>query len=260
MIANARMYSVSPPATAAWRSLLGWVVQRAGLGEQFNVIDYPPPAPLPELWDRSDVGCVFMCGLPFAQREPQAIALAAPVPSNPAGENLPRYRSDLIVSADSPFQRIEDSFGSRLAYTEWHSQSGHHAVAHFLKAYQRPERLHLYAQTIGPLTTPRRVLSAILEGQADVGPLDSYAHDLLRLHEPELLSQVRTLASTEFTPMPLLVAAPHTEASVVSALRAALLAVEAEPSLADVRQALALTRFALVQARAYEVLAQRAAA
>ena len=38
----------------------------------------------------------------------------------------------------------------------------------------------LFEATVGPLVTPRRVVEAIVSGEADAGPLDSYFHDLLR--------------------------------------------------------------------------------
>lgn len=252
MIANARMYSVSPAVATAWKDLLRWVVARAGV--DWEVIDHAAPAPLGELWDRSDLGCVFMCGLPFTQRKPQPRLIAAPVPSPARYLNKPIYFTDLIVRADAPFERLEDTFGKRLAYTVEDSQSGYHAVRNHLLAYRTPERPRLYARTVGPLVTPRRVLEAIIAGDADVGPLDSYAHDLLRKHEPALANQVRTIATTRATPIPLLVAAAGTDDAVIERVRAALLAVKDAPELAATRDALLLAGFAVPQPGDYDVL------
>lgn len=251
MIANARMYSLTPAAAQAWRELLGWVLARAGLAPPWHVIDHPAPAPLPTLWDRPDAGCVFMCGLPFATRRPQAIPLAAPVPSPARYAGLPRYATDLVVRADAPWQTLEDTVDARLGFTETHSQSGCQAVAWHLRGW--PDR----HRRIGPLVTPRRVVQALIDREIDVGPLDSYAHDLLRHHEPALAAQLRTLATTAFTPMPLLVAARQTEPQAVQALRSALLGVADEPSLRPQREALLLTGFRWVAAEDYAVLAQR---
>ena len=55
MIVNARMYSVTPHAKAAWRKLLGWILGRSGLSLQ--IVDHDPPAALSDLWQRSDLGC-----------------------------------------------------------------------------------------------------------------------------------------------------------------------------------------------------------
>ena len=76
-IANARMYSVAPPAKAAWNELLAWVLQRAGL--DWDVIDHA--GTLDALWSRNDLGCVMMCGLPLSMRRPQPRVIAAPIPA-----------------------------------------------------------------------------------------------------------------------------------------------------------------------------------
>src|SRR2546422_2586142 len=80
-IASARMYSWSPTLTAAWRRLLEWVAARAGV--EMKVLELADPYPLEELWARDDLGCVFMCGYPWAMRADRPHLLAAPVPSPP---------------------------------------------------------------------------------------------------------------------------------------------------------------------------------
>src|SRR2546426_3494017 len=197
MIANARMYSVDAATAAAWRTLLEWVRRRADVA--CEVVDSPPPQPLPALWSRDDLGCAFMCGYPFALAAPRPVLLAAPVPSPSRYAGKPVYWSDLVVHVDSPAKRIEDTFGLRFAYTSEDSQSGYHAARRFLAPYAGLHGTPLFASTVGPLITPRNVVAAIVAGEADVGPVDSYAHDLLRLHEPRLTAQVRTIASTERT-------------------------------------------------------------
>ncbi len=60
MIANARMYAVTPEAEAAWAELIERV--SAEVGTRFDYVPYPAPQPLEDLWRRGDLGCVFMCG------------------------------------------------------------------------------------------------------------------------------------------------------------------------------------------------------
>ena len=52
-VANARMYSVTPAAKAAWREVLGWALDRAGVAAAF--VDHDPPRLLSELWARDDL-------------------------------------------------------------------------------------------------------------------------------------------------------------------------------------------------------------
>ena len=62
MIASARMYS--------W--LLAWVGKTARV--DLTIMDQSDPTPLDELWAREDMGCVFMCGYPWAlRRDPPAL-------------------------------------------------------------------------------------------------------------------------------------------------------------------------------------------
>jgi hypothetical protein len=104
LIANARMYAVNASVAAAWRSLLEWTVARADV--PCEVIDYPAPAPLPALWARPDVGCVFMCGYPIATAQPPPRILAAPIPAPLRYCNRPVYCTDIIVRADAPLKQL----------------------------------------------------------------------------------------------------------------------------------------------------------
>lgn len=241
MIANARMYSVAPAAAAAWRALLERVARDAGVA--MEVIDYPAPQPLDVLWARDDLGCVQMCGYPYAMASPRPALIATPVPTR-FGE--PVYASDFVVRADSPFRTLEDTFGHRIGWTVHHSQSGFNAARHHLLRYRTPERPRLYAQSVGDLVTARAIVQRVLDGTIDVGPLDAWWHELLKLHEPETTTQLRTVATTATVPAPPLVAAPGTDPAVVASLRRALLALPPEP-------ALALQGYAWVPRGAYDI-------
>ena len=123
MIANARMYSVTPSVAALWRSLLGAILSDADAS--IEVVDHAPPAPISELWQRPDKSAVFMCGLPYSLATPQPHPVAAPVPSPAAYGSRACYWSDIVVRADSPFQSIEQTFGHRLALTTHHPEGRH---------------------------------------------------------------------------------------------------------------------------------------
>jgi ABC-type phosphate/phosphonate transport system substrate-binding protein len=252
LIASARMYAINSSVAASWRTLLEWVIARAGVASE--VIDYPAPQPLAALWSRPDAGCVFMCGYPIAHSQPPPRLLAAPVPDADRYGERPVYFTDIVVRADSPVHELPDVFGRRFAYTTEDSQSGYQAPRSYLAPFARDRDGTLFSATVGPLVTPRRVVEAVVNGDADAGPLDSYVHDLLRLHEPALADQLRVLASTEAMPIPALVAAPALPDDVAERLTAALLAVADAPELAPTRAALLLRRFVAVDALAYAAL------
>ena len=248
LVANARMYSVTPSAKAAWQDLFAWVARTSGVPLEY--LDHAAPAPLEALWERDDLGAAFMCGFPFASAARKPFILAAPVPSPPRYGGKPRYCTDLVVGADSAFKRLSDTFGGRIGWTVGHSQSGYNAVRYHLLGQPTAH----YAQWVGPLITPRRVIDAVLCGEIDVGPLDSCVHDLLRRHEPETAAKLRVVESTAMTPIPLLVASPGIEGDAVARLRRALLCCHAAPEVAPTLDTLLISRFDAVDPADYAVL------
>ncbi len=249
MFANARMYSLNAVLSQAWRELLQWVLARAELDAE--VIDYPAPQPLPALWARPDMACAFMCGYPLARARPMPVVLAAPLPGPARYAGQPRYCTDLVVRRDAGIATLADAWGRRMAFTTPDSMSGYQAPRRFLAPHAAAHGGSLFASTVGPLTTPRAVVDAVLGGAADIGPLDSYALDLLRLHEPDLVAPLRVIASTAFAPIPPLVGAAGLDEAAAERLRAALLDVEAAPELAARRAALLLRGFARISATEY---------
>lgn len=257
MIANARMYSIDAATSAQWRTLLEWVIARADV--PVDIVEHPAPRPLPELWQRTDLACGFMCGYPLSKMTPQPIALAALVPSPPRYASQAIYWSDLVVRADAPWQCIEEVIGHRVAFTSEHSQSGYQAMRrYFAELAARDGSQRLFHSTLGRLVTPMDVVRAIVDGDADVGPVDSYAHDLLRKHEPRLAARLRILATTTPTPIPPFVASAHVPEAIVRALREALLDAGDATELAATREALLIARFEPVSATDYGVLARLA--
>jgi ABC-type phosphate/phosphonate transport system substrate-binding protein len=225
VIANARMYAAVPAAEAAWREIFARVAARAGVS--LDYVPHKPPAPLEDLWARPDLGAVFMCGWPWAMRREAAeraaagtapALVAAPRVAQPGGGFAPLYRTLFVVAAASPARSLADTFGGTLAWTVEHSHSGFNAPRHHLLAHRRPDRPLLYARTIGPLVTPRRVIDAVLAGEATVGPLDSYWATLLERHEPETWRRLRVVDATAAVAIPPIVAAPDTTRDVVARL------------------------------------------
>lgn len=248
MIANARMYSVTPQVAALWRDLLAAVLKDADA--PVDIVDHAPPAPISELWKRPDKAAVFMCGLPYSLARPQPALVAAPVPSPAAYAGRACYWSDIVVRADSPFRSLEQTFGHRLALTTPESQSGYAALLHALMPFgnARP----LYREIIEPRFTPMGALTAVIEKKAEVAPLDSYAFALLSKYARELTSQVRVVRSTEPTAIPALVASVHSPA-----IAAAFLAAGKKPETRALMDRLLLGSFAHPEAAPYDALRER---
>ena len=248
-VANARMYSVTPAVKAAWKELLSWVLARARL--PWAVIDHDAPLPMAKLWERDDLGLAMMCGLPYSQREPRPTLVAAPVPSPQRYGGQPIYFTDIAVRADSPFRSLADTFGHVVGYTLHDSMSGYAALRRHL--LPRRGKQPLYASAVGGLQSARSVIEALAAGRIDVGPLDSYSHDLLRAHDPQFAAQVRVVDTTEPAPIPPLVATAPIKESELNALRAALLDVAGAAELPALRETLLLTGFAVPAEATYAV-------
>jgi ABC-type phosphate/phosphonate transport system substrate-binding protein len=252
LIANARMYAVTPAVEAVWRELLAGIVADAGLGSSgFAYESYPAPQPLELLWRREDLGCAFMCGYPIALGLADVTPIAAPIPASDWAAGRPVYRTDLIVRADSAFRTLEDTFGGRAGWTVAHSHSGFNAFRHHLLRYRTAERPQLYGAVVGDLVTARAILDRVADGSIDVGPLDAYWHMLVRRHAPEVAAAVRVVESTETAPIPAFVAGPAVPEPDVRRLREAFAAAAGQPWFPPLAEVLMIEGFAPVSAADY---------
>ena len=256
MIASARMYSWSPSLLAAWRRLLEWVSDRSGAA--LDVLDpSAEPASLDDLWARPDMGCVFMCGYPWALRAQRPHLLAAPVPSPPRFGGRPDYVSDFIVRADRGFRDLRDTFGGTIAYSTEHSHSGYNAPRFHLMPYRTPDRPALYSTVLGPFIRQVPVIEAVLDGRADVAAVDGYGLDLLRRHEPGRLAPLSVIATTLPAPAPPLVASPGIDAGTRERIAAALVSVHEAPAMRATLDELLLARFVRIEPDSFEVFLER---
>lgn len=251
MITSSRMYNAVPAAARAWRLLFERVFAETGAAVDF--IEHRSPEPIAELWAKPDLCCAFMCGWPFA-RSGAMQPIAAPVPSPPRYAGLPRYRSEFLVREASGWTSLEETFGHRFGWMAEDSQSGFNAPRAQLATFVTPQRPRLFSESIGPLGSPMSALEALREERVDVVSLDSFFLDLCRHHEPERLAGLRCVATTPWTPIPLLVAAPGVETTVVSRLREHLTTLHEQPGYAPLLADVLLERFVEPDPESYAAL------
>lgn len=245
------MYNAVPAAARAWRLLFERVFAAAGVDVEF--IEHRWPEPIAELWSRPDLCCAFMCGWPFA-RSGAMQPIAAPVPSPPRYEGRPRYCSEFLVRQASGWTSLGEAFGHRFGWMAEDSQSGFNAPRAHLAALVTAQRPRLFSESIGPLGSPMKALEALREERVDVVALDSFFLDLCRHHEPEKLAGLRCVATTPWTPIPLLVAAPGVVGSVVASLRRHLTSLHERPGCAPLLAEVLLDRFVEPDPQAYGAL------
>ena len=255
MIANARMYAVGAQAAELWRALLSAVTAQAGLNVE--VIEHAPPAAIDDLWRRSDMAAVFMCGLPYSRADPKPTLIAAPVPAAAEFAGLPKYWSELVVRSDSPFYDLESTLGGTICLTAPNSQSGYAAALQYLMAFDAARTAKaggacspLYREIAAPAVTPLGAVTAVVSGAADVAPIDAYAYRLLQKYRGDLTSKLRTVALTARTPIPPLVASIEG----ATGLRTAFTAAHRDPALKVLLAGLELSHFVTPDPRDYDAL------
>lgn len=243
------MYSLVPATGHAWQRLFEAVTADARV--PLTYVEHGAPKPISELWGRQDLGAVFMCGLPFARSVPRPTLVAAPVPSPPDFHAQPQYWSELVVRSDSEFETVEDTFGHRIALTTMDSQSGCLALLYHLMPCGGTRAL--YQTLIEPRLTPVGAVTAVVEGLADIAPIDSFAFSLAEQYIPELTSQLRIVGRTVPTPIPPIVASGPVPPSLESAFLEAHNTPVTAPLLADLQ----LARFLRPDPQTYDVLKHR---
>jgi ABC-type phosphate/phosphonate transport system substrate-binding protein len=247
------MYNAGPEAAAAWRALFSRVF--ADVGISIEIIEHKWPQPIDLLWKEPELCCAFMCGWPFA-RSPGMQAIAAPVPSPARYAGLPRYCSEFLAREESGWTRLEDAFGHRFGWMALDSQSGFNAPRAQLARYAAGRAL--FSESVGPLGNPAKALEALAARQVDAIALDSFYLDLARRYQPDKLAAIRTFATTEWTPIPLLVAAPAVDARLVDRLRGHLVKMDRDPAYRELLEATLLKRFVRPDVASYATLERTA--
>lgn len=255
LITSTRMYDVAGGARLAWHALLGAAYDAAGLEVQF--IEHGWPTPIGELWQRTELCGVFMCGWPFINalsRGTRYTPVASVIPDWPAYDGRPRYRSEFLIRDDTPWKELKDAIGSRYGWMVLDSQSGWNAPRAELSKLVRKPGTSLFRESKGPYGNPRGLLTALSTREIDMTALDSWYLDLLRAHDPGALAGLRTLAFTSWTPNPLLVASPDVPASIATALSQTLCEFHADPEHEMLLKNAHVASFAPVDVPAYEIL------
>lgn len=249
-------YAVTPSVEAAWRELLTAIGREVDVA--FDFLPYPLPQPQKELWSRNDLGCVFvMCGYPIAMHHFAVTPIAAHIPSAPWAQRRPQYRSDLIVRADSRFERLSDTFGGRIGWTTMHSHSGFNALRHHLLQYRTRDQRTLYSHVVCNLSSVRKSFDSVCDGTIDVGSIDAYWHSLLQRHEPELASRVRVIEATVPAPIPAFVASPVVPRETIDRLAAGFASAQYQPWFHPLADTIMIEGFAASELNDFNIIRDR---
>lgn len=184
--------------------------------------------------------------LELEARAPGAVEVIAV----PVIDGQSTYRSLVIVPAASQARTFEDLAGTRFAFTDELSLSGHLYVARLLSDRgQAPRRF--FGSTIFTRSHDRSV-DAVTKGLVDGAAVDSLVFESLAARDPGLRAKVRVVhRSPPYGVMPV-VASAAMPAEARARLRAVLLDLHQDPAAANALHAVHIQRFVLPTPGLYE--------
>ncbi len=203
---------------------------------------------------RQELEAAWICGYPYVQRRnPEFLRLLVA----PVYQGAPLYRSYVIASASSSARGIEDFRDRVFAYSDPDSNSGYLVprVA-LLDAGYDPETFfrftfftYNHAETV----------TAVADGVADGGAVDSYVYNVVARYEPELARRTRVVSASRQFGFPPIVVHRALEAEVAGRLRNTLIGMADEPAGRALLRRLGLDGFQEVSPSLYDSIRDLAA-
>lgn len=257
MLASLPMYDLpeAAAATAAWWHGLARAFRAEGIADVPERLTANPP--LPEHWLRSDLLFSQTCGYPLTHALAGLVRLVATPCHAAPGCDGPRYRSLLIVAAESRAETLDELRGMRCAFNDTDSQSGCNVLKAVIAPLARDGRF--FRETIRT-GGHRASIAAVQSGTADICAVDCVTHALLARHAPAAVGGTRVLCDTPAAPSLPYVTAGNADDDLVARLRAGLISALADPSLAAARDDLLIAGAEVLALEAYGAMLDMEAA
>jgi phosphonate transport system substrate-binding protein len=196
----------------------------------------------------------FVCSVPFlllADAGRMAMeAVAAPVLIGDRYGGRPIYFSDVVVHADSRFERFADLRGATWAYNEPFSHSGYMVVWHHLLSIG--EGAGFFGRMV-EAGFHSESLRMVAEGTVDAAAIDSQVLAIELRDKPGLARHVRTIeAMGPSTIQPVVVSASRLTAKERRSIVAALVGIGDDPRARPLMDAAFVARFVAMDANGYD--------
>ena len=205
------------------------------------------------------VDVAIVCGLPYVTLESESpgvlTLLAAPILADERVSDRPVYFSDVVVLADSRFQRFDDLRGARWAHTDPGSFSGYVATRYHLAAIGQSEA---FFGQVAYARSHRRALAMVIAGEVDAAAIDSHVLAVERRTDPRL-DRLRVIASFGPAPIPPVVATRRLPPSDAERVKQALYAMGADPRRRTILEGGAIRGFAPVSDADYDDIRRKQA-
>ena len=195
----------------------------------------------------------WICGRPYLayadRSHPSIELLAAPVMQGDRYAAHPIYFSDVVVRADSPFQRFADLRGASWAYNEPGSHSGYGITCYHLARMGETNRF--FGKTVGS-GAHMRSLQMVLDGEIDASAIDSTVLEWALRERPFLTPHLRIIDTIGPSPIPPLVIQKNLPADLKQTIRHLLLHMHEEENGRFILNSGQLARFVQVHDQDYD--------
>jgi phosphonate transport system substrate-binding protein len=229
------------------------------LGMPCDFIAEPPWKEREDMIDGGQIDVGWICGMPYVEKIDRAGVpielLAAPVMGNPRYRDKPIYYSDVVVRRESSFRSFEHLRGSRWAYNEPGSHSGYILTSYTLA--EIGESGSFFGQ-VTEAGSHQAALQMLLEGEIDGTSIDSTVLEIELENQPEILDQIRRIATWGPSPIPPWVIQKQVPVNMRDRIRGELLEMESDSQGKTVLANLGMKRFARVSDADYDPIREMA--
>lgn len=178
--------------------------------------------------------------------------LATPVPRNSKqGAGYAAYL--LVPAADTETRSIEDLRGRIFAFTDPYSLTGYQVARFWLRQLGERDPKRFFRKTFFT-HTHRNTMTAVADGLADGGMVDSYAWEMAVASEPKLVEEIRIVTRSVDFGFPPVVSVPRVPAKEAAALRDVLLGMSKNDEGRRLLHGVGLTGFETGDPRRYKNL------
>ncbi|SEH22586.1 PhnD/SsuA/transferrin family substrate-binding protein [Rhizobium sp. NFR12] len=251
-LASLAMYVAPPPVAEATDALWAFLARHltdAGMAGVPGKLDRSITHD--DAWMRPDLLLSQTCGYPYVTSLRGNVRLVATPCYAYPGCDGPDMCSFVIVRRDAGISSLEDLRGRTAAINSRDSNSGANLFrAAIAPIACGPSFFGKVIETGGHAAS----IAAVAEGRADCAAIDCITYGHVKRFAAEDMADIVVLAQTPSGPGLPLITRASTSDDEVALLRSALEAALVDPSLADVRDVLALSGFAVLDDCRYESL------
>ncbi|NEX22173.1 PhnD/SsuA/transferrin family substrate-binding protein [Thiorhodococcus mannitoliphagus] len=201
---------------------------------------------------RGGLDLAWICGYPYVQHRRELSLIAVP-----RFQGQPKYRSYVIVGADSSFTALRDLQGRLFAWSDPDSNSGY-LYPRFALLEQGLDPDRFFRRTFFTWGH-RHAVEAVAEGLADGAAVDSYVWETLARRVPALTERTRIILRSPLFGFPPLAGAPGLAEPDLKAIRQVLLRQDQDPIGRQLLDELNLDGFAPARPALFDDIAAMAA-